>query len=381
MEPEFKPFRETYKIITFNMIVGMLYPTPETDRRRAIGIGVAMASVVPITALATLDMWHSWQRKDIVNITRHCTVIGPLFGVLFKMVLFFINRADVYRIIKSIDADHARYNTLPEPYKAIARNCLSDSMYYSEYLWAWIVGVCVLTFPCSAAGLNVYNCLFKAEPTLYLVHDVENPFAESEDRFDSPFFEIMFVYMTCMAVLYILNFTGFDAFFGLTINHVCMKIELLCMGLDDAMLEIDSNVKFEKMVEVIKEHNNVFKMVDLLQETFNIWLGIILIATMAQICNCMYQVLEGYGIDPRYLVFIWGTVVHIYMPCRYAAKLQAAAADIATRAHCSGWERSGDLRTRRMVVFVMARAQVPVNITAFNIINFDMELFVSVSIL
>ncbi|XP_073965444.1 odorant receptor 85c-like isoform X2 [Choristoneura fumiferana] len=378
MEAEFKPFRETYKTITFNMIVGQLYPNPRMDRRRAICIALLWLSVAPVISMVMLDMYHSWKRRDFVNIIRHATVVGPLNLVLLKMLLLYIRRAEVYQIIKIIDSDHSKCNNLPEEHKSIARKGIKDSKFYSEYCWTWVVRSCVMTFPMTAVILNIYNYMFMSDPVLYMVHDTEKPFSEPEDRFTSPFFEFMFVYMTYCSFLFVLSFTGFDAFFGVTINHICLKIALLCKEFEDAMLENDSVAIFNKMVDVIKQHNEVFRMVDLVQQIFNIWLGIILVATVVQICNCMYQVIEGYGIDPRYLMFVLATCIHIHMPCRYAAKLQAATADVATSVYCSGWERTGDLRARRTVVFMIARAQVPINITAFNMVNFDMELFVSI---
>uniref|UniRef100_A0A0K8TVF4 Odorant receptor n=1 Tax=Epiphyas postvittana TaxID=65032 RepID=A0A0K8TVF4_EPIPO len=377
MADDFMPFRETYKIITFNMIAGLIYPNPETERQRAFCIGLALITMIPGYATVALDAYNSWQRGDIVNIIRHITVIGPLAFALLKMILLYIRRAEAYQIIRTIDKDHAEFNTLPEQLKIIASNAVRDIKYFSEYCLAWIVFLSVLTFPLTAAFLNVYNYLFKTEPVLYMVHDVQKPFSEPEERFSSPFFEFMFVYMIYCAFIYILSFIGFDAFFGVTIGHVCLKIELLCERLDDAMLETDSDALFHKIVDVIKQHNAVFGMIDLVQETFNVWLGAILVVTMAQICFCMYQIIEGYGIDPRYLVFICATVIHIYMPCRYAAKLRAAAAEVSNRVYCSGWERTGNLRARRAAMFMIARAQMPVNITAFNMVNFDMELFVS----
>nr|AXF48770.1 odorant receptors OR15 [Lobesia botrana] len=156
----------------------------------------------------------------------------------------------------------------------------------------------------------------------------------------------MFFYMAYCSVFYIISFTGFDAFFGITINHACMKMELVCKVMEDAMEERDRGNRKRRMLDVITEQNDVFKMVELIQETFNIWLGIIVIATMLQICNCMYQIIE--------------------------------ALEVATRLYCCGWEKVNDRQARNMISFMIARAQVPMKITAFNMFDFDMELFVSI---
>nr|WEG72113.1 odorant-receptor-17 [Grapholita molesta] len=375
---EFKPFRETYKIITFNMIVGMLYPTPDTAACRLVGILAILVVMTPVCFAALLDMWTSWVRGDIINIIRHCTVMGPFLGAIFKMMLFFYSRKEAWAIIQKIDADHARYNTIPEEHKDIARRHIQNTQYYSEKCWSITVATCVLTFPLTAVVLTLYNSVFKEEPVKYMIHDIDKPFSPREDRFSSPYFEVMFFYMSICSLFYIISFTGFDAFFGITINHACMKMELACKTMGDAMLEVDRGSRHRRMLDVISEQNDLFGMVELIQETFAIWLGIIVIATMLQICNCMYQIIEGYGIDPRYLVFIVGTIAHIYLPCRYAAKLQASALEVSTHLYCCGWERVNDERARKMIIFMIARAQIPMKITAFNMFFFDMDLFVSI---
>ncbi|XP_061728711.1 uncharacterized protein LOC133533697 isoform X2 [Cydia pomonella] len=343
---EFKPFRETYKIITFNMIVGMLYPTPETAVCRLLGIALVLISISPAALIALLDVWHSWQRGDIINIVRHITVLGPCLAAIFKMMLFYYTRDEAWRIIRKIDADHARYNILSESHKEIARRHIQNTQYYSEKCWAITVAVTVLTFPLTAVVLNFYNFVFKEEPVKYMIHDLEKPFSPPEDRFASPYFEIMFGYMAYCSLWYIISFIGFDAFFGVTINHACMKLELACKIMEDAMLEEDRDSRQRRMKEVISEQNDFFSMVELIQETFNFWLGLIVIATMCQICNCMYQIIE--------------------------------ALDVATHLYCCGWEHVNDERARKMVAFMIARAQVPLKITAFNMFYFDMDLFVSI---
>ncbi|XP_063545634.1 odorant receptor 13a-like [Cydia strobilella] len=375
---EFKPFRETYKIITFTMIVGMLYPMPNTDKCRVAGILALLLTTQPMCIPALIDIWYSWLRGDIINIIRHTTVIGPFLGAIFKMMMFFYSRKEAWSIIKKMDADHARYNTLPEHLKDIARRHIQNTQYYSEKCWTITVSICVLTFPLTAVILTLYNYAFKEEPVKYMIHDVNKPFSPEEDRFTSPYFEIMFFYMCYCSVLFIISFTGFDAFFGVTINHACMKMELSCKTMEDAMSETERDSRHRRILDVISQQNDLFRMVELIQQTFAIWLGVIVVATMLQICNCMYQIIEGYGIDARYLIFILGTIAHIYAPCHYAAKLQDSALEVATHLYCCGWERVNDERARKLIIFMIARAQIPLKITAFNMFDFDMELFVSI---
>ncbi|KAG6454564.1 odorant receptor 13a [Manduca sexta] len=376
-EPEFKPFHKTYQIITFALSVGMIYPNPATDKMRLASIPISILTILPLACMIFLEMYQCWTQGDIVNIIRHTTVLGPFLGGLFKMFLMYHKRKQAKQILDEFERDYHLYNSFTGDYLNIARDGIRNSLIYSERGWAITVTTCVMTFPVMAILLNVYNYTFKFQATKYMIHDLNKPGASPEARFDSPYYEIMFFYMMYCSLLYVINFIGYDGFFGLSINHACMKMNLYCKMLEDAW-KAEPNERYRRVVAVIDEQCRMFEFVNLIQDTFNIWLGIIFLATMIQICTCLYHITEGYGFDLRYMIFVSGATIHIYLPCRYAAKLKAMAAETATHFYSSGWERVNDRRLRNMLLFMVARAQTPLQITAFNMITFDMELFVSI---
>ncbi|KAJ8706373.1 hypothetical protein PYW08_010999 [Mythimna loreyi] len=376
-EFEFKPFSVTYKLITFALSVGMIYPNPKTEKWRLASIPILVASIMPLALMIFYDMYKSWMVKDIVNIIRHSTVVGPFLGGFFKMILMYHKRIQAKEILDEIDRDHDLFNECADIYKDIARAAIKNSQVYSERGWAITVSTCVMTFPVMAIALNIYNFTFKSEPEKYMIHDLVLPETESELRFETPYFEAMFLYMFYCSILYVVNFIGYDGFFGLSINHACLKMDMYCKALEEAMLAPGEEV-CGRVIGVIKEQCRLFRYVDLIQDTFNIWLGIIFIATMIQICTCLYHITEGYGFDLRYMIFVSGAVIHIYLPCRYAAKLKALSVETSNRFYSCGWEQIDDQRVRRMILFMVARAQTPIAITAFNMLAFDMELFTSI---
>ncbi|XP_050358646.1 odorant receptor 13a-like [Nymphalis io] len=360
------------------MGVGLIYPNPKTETRRIVGILLVLISVVPLSIMILMDIYNCWKRRDIINIIRHSTVVGPFLGGIFKMFIMYYKKIPAKGIVDEIDKDYESFNNLPSSYKSIINKSISNSLLYSEKCWAITVITCVMTFPFMAVALNIYNFLFKSEPTKHMVHDLIIPFMEPEDRFDSPTFEIMFVYMLYACLLYVINFTGYDGFFGLCINHACLKMELYCKAVEDALQAANEADIHDRIVDVIREQNKLKRYVDLIQDTFNIWLGLILIATMIQIGTCMYHITEGFGLDLRYIIFMTGTVIHIYLPCRYSAKLKHMSMETSTLIYCSGWETITSNSIRKTILFMIAMGQIPIEITAFNLLIFDMDLFVTI---
>ncbi|CAH2101662.1 unnamed protein product [Euphydryas editha] len=333
---------------------------------------------LPISLAILIDIYNSWKRRDIINIIRHSTIVGPYAAGVLKMFLMYYKRKSGQYIIEEIDSDYSHYNSLKDSYKEIINKSIANNLLYSEKCWALTVVVCVMVFPFMAVTQTIYSYLVTSEPVKYMIHDVIIPYIEPEGRFDSPIFEICFVYMLYCCLVYVINFIGYDGFFGLSINHACLKMELYCKALEDALKEDNEVDMHKKIVQVIQEQNKLKRFVDLIQDTFNFWLGLILIATMIQIGTCMYLISEGYGLDLRYVIFITGTVIHIYLPCRYSAKLQHMSLETATLIYCAGWEVVPSNKIRKTILFIIARAQVPIEITAFNLLIFDMDLFVTI---
>ncbi|KAJ2943245.1 hypothetical protein O0L34_g12049 [Tuta absoluta] len=371
------PFHETFKIMSFCLTFGMLYPNPAIEKFRFRIIFGYTLSVIPICTVFFIDIWASWVRRDIQNIVRHGTIIIPFFLVLTKTYIMYIQRTAAKQVIDEINYDHERLNTLPDSYRTVVEEHFKNA-HYGERLWLTVVIHCVGVFPFTATVLTFYEYSVKSEPRKYMIHDVILPFVEPEDRFKTPYFEIVYIYMLYCCIVLFLNMAGYDGFFGLAVRHACLKLRLCCMAMDDALKRNDSDDMFEDIVNVIRDQCRVYKYVNTIQKTFNFWLGMIFLGTVVHVCNCMYQIMEGLGLDLKYLIFICGSIIHIYLPCNYASALKTMSADSATLFYSSGWERVPDQRARSMLVYMIARAQRPLVITAFNVLTFDMELFVSI---
>nr|BAF31198.1 candidate olfactory receptor [Bombyx mori] len=370
----FKPFHETYRIITFTMIAAMIYPNPATEKRRLIYIGLMLLSVIPLAFMIVTEMYEFFMASDLNNTIRHSTVIGPFIGGFVKVALMYYKRRQANELVSEINRDHLAYNGLKGEDREIAASSIRNCQIYCELGWTLIVMSCGLSFPVIAILLNIHSFTFKFDSTKHMIHDINNPFTDDpEDRFESPFFEIMFVYTFFSSFIYIINYVGYDGFFGLCINHACLKMKLYCRALEDAMRS--ESRRHEKIVAVIEEQRRTYEYIALIQDTFNIWLGLIYVATMIQMCTCMYHIVQSFNIDVRYIIFVI-SIIHIYLPCRYAANLKCMAAETPTLIYCCGWESVSDLRIKRMMPFMVARSQVIVEITAFNMFAFDMELFV-----
>nr|ALT31656.1 odorant receptor 2 [Cnaphalocrocis medinalis] len=376
-EYKFKPFHLTFKWIASFLMLGLLYPNPRTDKTRFMLIMALLFVTLPVIVVINIDIFVCWLKRDMFNIIRHSTIIGPVMGAFFKMFVLFHKRVQAKLLIDEMTEDYESYNSLPPTYQEMAVRTIRTCKIYTLW-WGLLITTTILMFPVLALGSTLYSHLFESIPRRYMLHDVNMPFMPTEARFESPYYESIFACMCVCAVISVLNYTSYDGLFCLITNHACLKMSMYCLRLEDAFKQDDPDVMWSELVTVIREQMKTFRFSALIQNTFNTWLGTILISTMIEIGSLLFHISAGYGFDVRYAVFSITSVVHIFLPCLYAANLSAMSTDTATLVYCSGWERACPPRIRRLLPFVVARAQSPIEINAFYMFRYDMMLFVNI---
>nr|QIJ45815.1 olfactory receptor [Glyphodes pyloalis] len=377
-EYHFKPFHERYRWITFTLTLGLMYPNPATERTRIIVILTLLALSQPIMFMILIDMYVCWAQRDMFNIIRHSTIVGPFLGAFFKMFVMFYKRVQAKELIDEMNRDYASYNTLPRRHQATAARSIQNSVFYTECLWSPLICIGIMMFPAVAVLSTLYSHIFDQIPRRYMIHDLKPPFREPEARFDSPYFEIQFIYMLWSAVLCWFNYTSYDGLFGLVTNHACLKMSMNCLQLQDAFAAEDPDDVYSQVMEFMNEQKRMFRFGELIQDTFNIWLGTILISTMIQIGSLLFHISAGYGFDLRYTLFSFCSVVHIFLPCKNASNLTSMSTETSTMIYCAGWEKTTSHRVLRLIPFMLARAQRPLQIQAFYMFQYNKELFINI---
>ncbi|XP_037964990.2 odorant receptor 30a [Plutella xylostella] len=360
------------------MVMGMMYPNPRTERRRLIYLLIISISFWPVYVMWFYDVFHCLQRLDVDNLTRQLSLGVPIMFCQFKMFLVTILRKKMQNLIEEINADYERYNCMDAGYQAIVMEN-QKSLLKLEKVWTYMVLATVAAFPLMALYQTTEHHLFK-EGQRFMVHDVDVPWLK-EQRFESPYFEILFVYMVYIALVLVLCYTAYDGMFFLCIFHACLKMKIISHQLMGALRDHDDVEQMKRNIAVVVEDQcETFRFVDRIREEYEFWLVQVFGLTGIQICMNMYQIItsDGSDIDPRYIIFFVAAILHIYVPCFLVSKLSATAAEVSNSAYCAGWEQLADSGVRRSIAIMIARAQIPVQVQALNMVTFNMELFVSV---
>nr|UVB79126.1 odorant receptor 32 [Heortia vitessoides] len=373
-EHQFPPCQERFNYITVMMTIGFMNPYSANPKLRFIGIACTLVVTIPLMFMIVFDIWRCWMRRDIFNIIRHSTIAGPLAGTYVKMLIMFVKRDNVKYMLDEINSDFEAYNNLPTHYKDLAVDHIKNIVFFTKGIWGGTISICAISFPSLPIIFTVYSYYMDDKPVVYMVHEVVVPFMKPEARFESPLYDILFIYEVSLVMICLVNYTGFDGFFGLVTGHACLKMDMYCQRLEDAF-RAGREEMWKEVVGFIEDQKKLFRYTEIIQDTFNVWLGTIGVCTMIQIGSLLYHVFAGFGFDLKYFMFSITTVVHIFLPCYYSSKVKSTSEHTATRIYCSGWEGARSPRAWRVMPFLLARAQVPKRITAFYMFEYGMEFF------
>nr|UVB79132.1 odorant receptor 38 [Heortia vitessoides] len=373
MKP-FTTFDQTFKLSTFLMVIGLVYPNPKTNWIRLLLTLVLFAAFLPLGIIILLDVCRYFKQGDILEIVKHAAVAGPFFLGFAKMVLAYWSKDEWLFLINQINDDHANYNTLPEEYKKIVRDGIRKSKLMIRG-WCLVLVIILLLYYGGSLLLTIYSQLFSSNPSKYMIYDINRPYMEPEARFESPFYEFITIYIMCMSVLYVINYSSYEIFMIPCINHAATKVLLFCVKIRSAMISRPEDLG-RNIAEAVKFQCAFFNIIRKLDEAFGVYLGFIFLICAFQTCVCLYIISERNNTDVKFIGSIIGCMEIMFVPCYIGEKLQSLSQQSAIEIYNSAWENVQDPRVRKYVPLMIARAQDPVSIKGFSVFTFEMNLFV-----
>nr|AXY83383.1 putative odorant receptor 2 [Conopomorpha sinensis] len=355
-----------------------MYPNPRNFTRRVRYLALLLLSYVPAYIMWFYDVVGCLRNRDLDNLTRQLSIGIPIMFCQFKLIVATVLRKQLLSLIEEINNDYESYNHLDKLYQDIVEENRSIILSL-ERMWTVMVVVVSGIFPFTASILTFVYYITDVDKRA-MVHEVDVPFLR-EGRYDTPYFEIIFAYMLFVVFTLAVCYIGYDGLFFICIYHSCLKLKLVSARLLRLCENPNDVYRMNKNIgEIVEEQCMSFRFVMRVQKTYELWLMMVFVLTSLQLCVSLFQILtsEGGSIDFRYIVFITGAILHIYVPCYLTTNVPTSNEEVALAAYRSGWESVSDSSLRRSISFIIARAQKPLFIKAMDIIVFDMHLFVFV---
>ncbi|XP_049303921.1 putative odorant receptor 85d [Bactrocera dorsalis] len=124
---------------------------------------------------------------------------------------------------------------------------------------------------------------------------------------------------------------------------------------------------------VIAYHQQILNLSQALNDVFGISLFISFASTALIICFVLFQITIGANIDAIIMLafFLFCSLVQIFLICYYAQQILEASEYISYAVYNHNWFDS-DLRYRKMLIYIMARAQKPSKLQATALVIVSM---------
>ncbi|XP_038212270.1 putative odorant receptor 92a [Zerene cesonia] len=311
------------------------------------------------------------------NLVRQIVITIVLSFVIIKIFLTLFRKKELRAIFDTIEADYESFNNLPEDELSIVIEAIEKTQKL-EKIWILIIGSASASFPLLACVLTVYS-YFTENPRKYMIHETIMPFIDDK-KYSSPFFEIQAVYSLYIVWLVFVGYTGFDGIFSVCILHISLKIKLFSHKLMHLMDDTDVPSVKLRIASIVRDQCDVYSFIQQIQTSFEIWLAGIFLISVVQIGMALSQTTTkgDSEVNIIYYVFAVTTAVHIYLPCYLTSDVTFNMAEVANCIYACKWESTPDSGVRRAVAIMLARAQVPTHFKAYDMLTYNMKMFVSI---
>ncbi|XP_047529453.1 odorant receptor 4-like [Vanessa atalanta] len=365
---------------TFLLTLGLMYPNPRTDGKRKILIGCLILSVTPGLMLACNDMRLRILNNDMANLVRQSIIMVSLTFVIIKLIITVFRSNELRALFDGINEDYEKFNYLPEEYQQIVAETIKRSKGL-EKIWIVIMSLTACSYPVLAGVCTIYSMMFSDNPRRFMVHEIEVFYLTAEQKYESPYFELIAFYSIFVVWVVFIGFTGFDGMFSVCVFHVSLKIKIFSLNLKYMFVDATDipTIKI-RIAKFVKDHCEVSRLIGEIQKCFEIWLVGIFFNAVLQIGMALSQITTNVGSDINgvYYLFAVATVVHIYLPCYLISDVIYNAAEVANVAYSSSWEMIEDVNIKKYICLIITKAQIPIHFRALGMITFNMEMFVSI---
>ncbi|XP_045448987.1 odorant receptor 4-like [Melitaea cinxia] len=337
-------------------------------------------TLIPVLILATNDIRFRIIRNDMPNLVRQFIIVVAVSFVILKLILTVVRSNEMKAIFDGINEDYENYNDLPDEHQQIVEGTIKKTKIL-EKIWIIIMGTTALSYPVLASVCTIYSALFSENPRRFMVHEIKIIFLTEDQKYDSPFFEMIAAYSIFVVWVIFIGFTGYDGMFTVCIQHVSLKIKLLSFNLKYLFIDTNDVIKIKRNItEFVEGHCEIIRLVGEIQKCYEVWLAGMFFLSVVQIGMALSQVTADAesDINGMYYLFVACTIVYIYLPCYLASDVTYNAAEVANYAYGSSWETITDSGLRKSICIIIARAQIPIHFKALGMLTFNMEMFVSI---
>nr|AII01099.1 odorant receptor [Dendrolimus kikuchii] len=242
--------------------------------------------------------------------------------------------------------------------------------------WYFTINMIGVGFYCVTPIITYFYHYFQGqESTFGFVWVSWYPF----DKYSTIGHFVVYVFEIFIGMITVWIMVSTDLLFSGMASHIGLLLMLLKKRLESfASDEQTQDEYYHEIKECIKLHQRLIRFCNDLEEAFTQSNFVNIILSSVNICCVVFViVLLEPVIAMSNKMYLVANLIQIGLICYYADDILHANADIAQAAYSNSWYRT-DTRCRRALLFLIQRAQKPIEFTAMNFTNISLVTYTAI---
>nr|AYN64395.1 odorant receptor OR5 [Rhyacophila nubila] len=358
-------FRETFTKTCLGMLLNGVYPG---HQRVVSSIWLITNYLLQTTAISILLYTAVFDLKNghYSDATRQLSIFFLLVNMLIKMTNLWYHRKRTASLIDRLNYDYKKANN---EFNEVEQNIIKKyviSGIFVQNVWCLMVGFVGSIFPVSAILIMTHSAFFDTVVTKRMAFYCLLPWLD-EIKYDTPLFQLFFVYELFLSISCSLLYMGFDPLIPIFSLHICGQLELV----NERLKKV-----FRKNIDILETRQRISAIVEHLQEIYRysedvntvstsvyeaIFSSTPFLSTAAAFQT--FSCLKTGQLPYEFAFFFIATVVHIFIPSYYGDLLLEKSLSVCQAVYDCNWECHADKSACRTLSIVMLRAQRPLQLS------------------
>ncbi|XP_078038243.1 uncharacterized protein LOC144470680 [Augochlora pura] len=360
----------------YNLILLGVWPDPGTAHSRQLSSFVFWSTVfVTVTFVNVPQMAYLILRStNLDEAIENLSVNVPIMFALSKHVALRYHRRELALLVREVMNNWSGPLTKSDRQLMLKNAVISRSIsiVLSSFAYVMYIAFVILQVMSNIQDSSKIELKGLLHPSIF-------PY----DTRKSPNLQISWLGQFIGSGSMALSYSSFDSLLAILVLHLCGQLSILRNALED-LANRNHQAKFkERLVYIVRRHNELSRYAVMLEECFNVMLLVQTLMCTVMLCMTGYRLISSMDHEeekiPIYVMIfcimhVVTTMLHFFAYCFVGEMLARESTGIAQSAYDSIWY---DLPPKQaaMMIIIIHRAGVSLKITAGKFSPFSLELF------
>nr|AZB49428.1 olfactory receptor 14 [Heortia vitessoides] len=316
-----------------------------------------------------------------LSLTTPCITVSLL--ATSKSIFLYLNRDIVIKIINKLrdihpETDVNEIELIEDNNKIdVEKKILEESTRFLNFvvlLQYYICALVVLAFPLMPVTSMAYDYYTKGHTEFKYPYLVKYFF----DPCKLVIWPFVYVHHVISTVIVALNVFGSDTLFYAVCIYIQMHFQILCHRFENVVTQSPWQTKIY-LTKALRRHQDLINLVDQAEVLYTKSTLFNIVTSSFLIClsGFIITMVEDLSVVVTFVTFLFMNLSQISLLCYFGDILMRSSTQISTAVYNSLWYET-DEKTKKILFFILKRAQKPCKLTACNFADLNLTAFTTI---